>query len=600
MSDLLPAGSQMVRWPHRRPPFCAPAKSVRFLNNVILFVCLLSMYEAIAEPLGGDNLIAGSDAVDQSPWELAGGAVFDSGTGAIIFPIPNSGSLRSAFIRVSHEHDYWLSGFMKSERLPVYLYLVIAEYSENKQFLRNRMESRWGNSADGIWEEIGYAYQPTYDTSFVKVSINRMESPDPSAKAWVNSLNFSIGSVALKAPPAPKALFDGAQVKVDAVGNVSVLREGSYVHFFPLCIFADNDRPLSFYSAAGWNCNMWASDAAKIQEGKNAVSELNPYGMMSALQIAGFMIKSHPEYRNLTLLKQRMAAIESSGASTHLLAYYWDNENNQTEWVAPFEIVGAIKTFESRLGRGRRVPVYVLQGMYGVARTYAAAGLGDIVGTYYLGDDAEVGAGKGATGLRLIQEAQGQKSPLVFAQINRVTAAGEFRVRAFAAIAQGAKGIGYWRDCYSQACKNKWGNTLRPIEEMPWWVDIPLLRSEIDRLMPIIRANHRPNWSASVLGSNSVVVGVREANSNRYLILANLGSQDAEVRIKLLGLEGNEYEKLVDLITGATIGSFATKDEVQVTIPGMGASAGVQVLQLLGQKSAIRVGPSPPTSVDVN
>ncbi|MHB9139903.1 MAG: LamG domain-containing protein, partial [Victivallaceae bacterium] len=100
---------------------------------------------------------------------------------------------------------------------------------------------------------------------------------------------------------------------------------------------------------------------------------------------------------------------------------------------------------------------------------------------------------RGALGIVTLWNVEQQKNPVVMAQINHGVGM-LFRPRVFTAIAKGAKGIGFWKDDIDGGSQ---GSDAIPIENQPWWSDLPNIRNEIDQLLPIIRMPHWTDWSLS-------------------------------------------------------------------------------------------------------
>ena len=271
---------------------------------------------------------------------------------------------------------------------------------------------------------------------------------------WVDDVYFGKGR-GFEQPPAPKSAFEGTKTRVDCLGNIEIFRSGNWRSFFPLFMYADHTRPETdeegwmIYSRQGFNGNMWASVAGTIRRAKNAVSDFNPEGMMSGMQVAQYISHTGWVYNDLDDLEKQILSIKDKGLMDHLLFYYWDNEHVYGDWKVPSAVTHKIMELDVDEQEKRMHPIYALNGNEGLARKYKCeeAHLTDITGNYIGSDNGE--AGTRTDGFVVLDNIQGQRQPVVIAQINRGVGM-EMRPRLYAAIAKGAKGMGFWRDYYNR------------------------------------------------------------------------------------------------------------------------------------------------------
>jgi len=414
---------------------------------------------------------------------------------------------------------YLRNGAWPPGNVTIFLNVVTASGRYVKQI--GSGSSRYSNTGPDKWEEAVGILTPDLDVHSITVQMGRLEGAG-SGDIWADDVYFGEG-VGFEQPPAAKRAFNGANVRVDPLGNFEVLRSSGCHLFFPLCIFADQNRAdWSIYSKQGFNCDMWGGQAANlVQRAKNAVSSFNPDGMMSGFQIAQYISLYGWVYNNPADLANTINGLKSSSLINNILMYYWDNEEAWRGWDVPKTITDTVKRVDVNASGQRMHPIYVLQGDMGMARTYRDASsrtFADVVGTYTPGSNT-AGPGGNANGLTILNNVEGQDTPVVFAQVN-LPQGYSFRTTIYSAIAHGARGVGVYRD----GAPGPEFPQAKPVEQLEWWPDLPNIRREIDQMMPLIREPHWTSWR--ITSSASVIdFGTRDHNGEGYVIVANPSGQ---------------------------------------------------------------------------
>ena len=449
----------------------------------------------------------------------------------------NSDGIRSsAPIPIEPGITYTFAVYMKTNSWPppvAYLYASYVE--ESGKWVRNILHGggRWSNISATGWEECVTFLTPKPGDQYIRLSISLADQVDGvNRSVWVDDVYFGEGR-GFEQPPAPKIPFDGTQTRVDELGNIEILREGNWEPFFPLFMYVDGTRPENdaegwkIYSRQGFNGDMWAGDANSIQRAKDAISDFNPQGMMSGMQIAQYILHDGWAYNDLEDLEKKINAIKERGLMDYLLFYYWDNEHVYGDWKTPGEVTSKIMELDVDDQGKRMHPIYALNGNEGLARKYNCDNgyMTDITGDY-IGSDGGA-AGTRTDGFVALDNIQGQRQPAAIAQINRGAGA-EMRPRLYAAIAKGAKGMGFWRDYYNNPER-------KSVTELPWWSDFPNLRREIDAMMPLIRQPHWTEWTAHCAAAD-VDFGTRTLRGEGYIIAANYNSSDTKATFIVEGL----------------------------------------------------------------
>ena len=99
--------------------------------------------------------------------------------------------------------------------------------------------------------------------------------------------------------------------------------------------------------------------------------------------------------------------------------------------------------------------------------------------------------------------------------------------------------------------------------DKPWWPEFPNLRREIDRLLPLIREPHWTDWSVSIPGSSSLVVGTRELNGTGCLLVLNDTDKSCRTTIKVDRLS-YEIGSVVDYFSGKEVAKASNNSFVVV------------------------------------
>jgi Concanavalin A-like lectin/glucanases superfamily len=512
----------------------------------------------------GTNLVTNPDVDGSSNW-ISRSGMYDSsvsrdaGTGSFkmttTYPGLNFSYIESALIPVTPGKTYTTAFYMRSDIFPPAIpNFFVGYFDSNQNYIRNSSGSFQSVTSSASWQECVFIFRPQPGTAYVRIKSYFMFQPiGYSSTIWVD--NFYLGEgIGFEQAPTAKTPFIGSHVKVDALGNMEVLKSGVWTPFFPLAICGDwNRSDWTIYSAQGFNTEMRAMDVSALQRAQDAVSSFNPDGMMCGFGLSTYISPGSSNYNDLTLLETKINAIKTAGMIEQLLLYYWDNENCYDEWQVPLAVANKIKELDVDVNLDRMNPIYALQGNEGIARKYnnSSVNMTDIVGGYTTCDIASLypDETRGALDLVTMSNIEQQQNPVVFAQINNGIGLA-FRPRLFNAIAKGAKAMSFWRDTYLNPTPD-----LPRIEDQLWWNDLPNIRREIDQLLPIIRMPHWTSWSLS--SNNSLIdFGTRDYKGKGYIIVTNEQDSAQSVTFTISSLP----------YTAITVKNFFTHEiEMQIT-----------------------------------
>lgn len=560
------------------------------LSSILLLVSLLLVGAAGAQALPrgtNPNLLSVSPISScystfsctgsSNGWALSGDAVSDtahkSAGKSVKFSSVGSWLASGRYWSVTPETTYTFSVYMKTDgNLPQALpQIIVGLYDNSDTWLRNvAFEVQSTSDAGSDWQEVVVAFQPKSGETEVGFKIEMMAQANEAttpATVWVSDAYMGEGVLFDRAASA-KSAFDGSLVKIDERGNFEIKQDGDWQAFFPICIYADGARTdWSVYKEKGFNCNMWAGSSEIVRKSKAA-------GLLSGYQIAQYIIPGNVDYNHtgdLGIDIGRLAAHDlEPDVRDSVLFYYWDNENAELkEWSVPAAVAVTINGADRDDNDNRMHPIYSLQGQEGLARKYNPDGvvsgtvvsdsirsMSDTVGTY-VSQDAHNGtaAYTETMGQTILQNIEQQQQPVSMAIFNGNAndgnyAGAQFRAAAYTAIAHGATGIGYWRDCVS-GCTGP--DTAPQLETTAWWTDLAGLAAVIQSQLPAIQAPPATTWQLSKTvvtpRADNVQWGLRMLGGVGYVIAGNEKSTVSTPEFTITGSLGYTPTSVVDAFT---------------------------------------------------
>ena len=524
-------------------------------------------------------------------WTMAGGAHLDCNAkhkvGCSMVITGNGDSATSGLIAVTPGQTYTFSFFAKTNSFPQAVPRIVAQLYRAGPVWDENTLTAYSVTRPNDWQEVILVFQPkAWQTGVVFLFNMDHQVADAGVATsgfWVSDLFLGRG-ISFDQPAVAKMPFAGSRVRVDELGNFNVYNTatGLFAPLFPMCIYADMNRSgwltagdtWSMYAAQGFNCNMWAGYPAAVQRGKD-------YHLYSGYDISSFNSPGDPNYNHPATLATNIASMKTSGLTDSLLFYYWDNENAELyEWATPSRIAQQIKTSDVDNAGARMHPIYQLQDTVGLHRKYNALrmpsgsvylgmpALADVAGTYVHPDPLNysvsnpmpVSTAKGWN-LTIVNNAQNQNQPVTFAQFDSPDYAGHnFRAAVYTAIARGAKGFGYWKDCVVSAgdCTPVNGTAITPVDQNAWWGDLPALAANINSQVALIQTAPWASWLLNKTSLDSVEHGERNFAGRGYFIVANENAASASPTFTWAGLP----------YTPTHVIQAVTKDVVAVPVAG--------------------------------
>ena len=548
------------------------------------------------------NLLSDGRFKSAGQWTLKGDVAFDPkvstkrGSGSLRFRTPwikdylyfndryglpanrktLPGAIESPLLEVDSGEVLTFTAKIRAEVWPTPFFLVeLRGFDENRGSRKTLSASRQAISTPGKWEEIALIARIPEEVKFLQVKVIKCLSPyegqpingtymgrmanegaDYHGEMWLDDVHLGTG-VGFREPPATKTAFDGERVRVDALGNFEVKQNGVWTPFFPFCIYADNARPMEVYAKQGFNCPIRETGIARMKLAKAA-------GMMFGFDITGYVRPDRESvYDNIEHLKQMLEKIKQAGLIDHQLFYHWDNENALDEWAVVERVTDTIRQWEIENYGRRQVPIFALNGMEGIARSYRSAI--DATGDYVTHGGGGAEGGGTTDGLTILDHIQGQTIPVSLAQVNRP--GNNMRLVLYNSLIAGAKGMGFWRDHFSNGGLEKWGQ--KPIDQLPWWSEFPTTTAEIRKMLPLLREPNWTDWHLSA-DSNAVNFGTRDHRDKGYIIATNPKGEPVTVEFTLHGLS-YAARSVVDAFTNELV-SPVSERSFRVTVPAYGGT----------------------------
>ncbi len=506
-------------------------------------------------PRTNPNLLSNPAFNGSTSWVLNSGPVYQSagghtadGSGCIKFPAGQDTycQLISELIyNFEYNTPYTISFYMKTQHEPVYLHACLHMYDVNDARTYSYDTGRLAVSTTGEWQEAVCIVNIT-DPNIVKVKvvIEEVSSAAYTSDFFVDDVYFGKAISFAEAPVTSRQTFSGSKVTIDELGNWRVYESGTWKDFFPFGLQPYLGRTQTEYNSLsnqGFNSVFGLQDKSQIQMAANATSSYNSIGLRSALRLSAYATPGD-SYWTLTRLASIINDVNSS-LSENLLGYYWDNEGNWTTWSPLwFDMVSTIRNNDSNH------PIYINNGYPAVQRLFSKR-LSDVCGTYY--GPAGAAMESGPYCFDVLQYLQKQDIPASINQINNVenTSYG-MRMRIYYGLINGAKGFIWWGDSVARA------------ETCSWWNDIQSLRSEIDRMLLVLKQPHWTSWSATCSDS-SILFNTRDYQSNGYMIVMNPGSSSIQA---IFTLSGYAAAKVYNYFDNSLVAAVAS-NQFTVTLP---------------------------------
>lgn len=527
----------------------------------------------LADPMNQNPSVSGTGG-----WGFSG-ATYDAsqsrttGSGSFKFTARNQSAI-SSVVAVTPGQPYTLSAFIKTAAWPSgNVSLFPLEMDAGGGFVRFMGESLTigAPGQPNSWQEVATVIVPTGSTRYIALGANRADEQFVgSGDMWMDDLTITPG-VQTRAPNPNRTAFNGAQTRVDALGNWEVLENGQWKAWFPFCIAANINRTnYQVLANQGFNCDIWSGfEAFGAEKAKSA-------GMRSFFQLAQYTQPGGWSYRDFAQLSNKIREINASPAGDYVAGYWWDNEAPWGQFTDYEQVMRTVQN-EDRLNGVRRRPiVQLLNSTYSRAFANNGSDFSDVLAGYTPGGG---GSGPGSyTGNRLLNQTIGSQSqPSSLCQV--AVAGRNFRTQLFGCIAHGGRAASYWMDGTGA---NIGGFSPLPVDQQDFWPSIPAIRQELDAMMPVIRAAESTTWKISSSSGHRVwplAYSTREVNGVANMILVNMTSSPISTTMRV---DSGSYQvgEIRDYFTNQLV-AVASNGSFSLTVAGSDLNSGTRVLKLL-------------------
>ena len=426
-------------------------------------------------------------------------------------------------------------------------------------------------SKENSWEELVLFFKTGSKDTHVQLTISAFPQVDGSeTPIYVDDLYFGKG-IGFRDHPIAKTPFQGARVRVDSLSNIEVYLDGKWEPYFPIGIYGANKQidldlktpnQQSLYQNLGFDMLMRAEGGYYEKAVALGIPWIN-------IDITSYLYPIRSNKVNIQDFQPLIDYLNKLDPK-HIFAFYHDNEKTRTAYNKKAVLYSLLHE------KFPEIPIYALNGTYGNTPRWnksdnSKANI-DITGTYLGHSSGVQKMGEMATiplNFITLDQQSNQTVPPSFAQIN--SASTLWRPRVYSAIAHGAKGIAYYKDCFDCEEVNQ-----MPINELPWINDVIDVKKEIQMLLPVIREPHWTSWKVSLIDAEgnainnpTVDFGTRNYKGNAYIIISNFNPDKTQtINFKFSNTDFNGCE-VYDFFEGVDLGLIHNKKlKVEITRGG--------------------------------
>jgi hypothetical protein len=326
---------------------------------------------------------------------------------------------------------------------------------------------------------------------------------------WIDDMHCSVSRLFIKEKATANNTFDGADVKVDAAGNIIANK----TVVFPFAMANGYDDEYTDYKDAGFN-TVVVTDADEAQVAVNK-------GLNYIMDFTQYFSKvdddDDTQSDNIQSIKDIITTLKTNSILSNCLFYRLNNEQVNRYQIAK-DVCTAIKD------QDKDRPVYFNAIIHPLEiRRFVDADTEDpfidMAGASV--GDGQDSRGTGAEMLAVGNYSDGIKVPFNIAELSTVeadivgAADTSFFASVYAAIANGAKGIIFTSD------------DPDALTDYKWWNDLPTLKTELDKLMTDgIIAAPEADWKISLSDESKNLLdwGARTVGDKNYLIISNMAT----------------------------------------------------------------------------
>ncbi len=457
---------------------------------------------------------------------------------------------------------YIISGYMYVDALPADVMRYYVEYMRGAQPVDIPNYPMFAVSKPGKWEEFILPLYIKKDLGIDSIKLVFRDVGEPDIKGgtvgnvWIDDLALyevpDSASLFGRMPPQRKHGFDGAQVRVDALGNFMVKKGDRFEPFLPIVIYpGGNIRDWGKYRAKGFNtiiCNSIDEAKTAVKLGMHWIWSLYDYGIYDG------------DEKGYARFEREYAALKKSHPDVleKLLYFYWDNER--------YQLFDTVRHFSDTIRKidlnadTQRLRPFMMQLDFTTANPHyhnEAYMLTDLQSCYANPMVFEDNDPKNYQGVEFKGNYDGEFANFaIFDHIPDVTVPktvfvvnspfGDKHIAntIFAAFARGGRGFAYWKD----------GGSQPAVETKPWWNDFNATAAQMQQLLPLLRTPHWTKWDLNASLSDDedgLVVGKRDFGDYRCMIAASRSNKAEKVAFAAEAMA--DRTAIVDYFTGKRV-----------------------------------------------
>ncbi len=416
-----------------------------------------------------------------------------------------------------------------------------------------RKESGFSRFSVDYYKSLVSGEDASFNPTGISVSV-RNRSPLDGHISTLKIRNFTMTPIAQadyrRHAARLRTPFAGSRVRIDALGNWELLREGKWQSYFPLVMYpAAGLSSYRKYRDNGWNT---LTQINRIEQAELAAKA----GLYYQVDVSSLFANADIDGA-VALVK----SLKKRAAWRHAVAIYFDLENGtelKLGWAKM--MVTALK--KALLVDGvQEIPVIANhlapEAMIPFGDLFDAVGgyVNPMVSPWDKSSTRGTHQGELEAFVTALNSAN-MKVPVGVGTVNMPHEADHLETVLWAAIARGARGFGYWRDRYDNSDKTD-------ISRRKWYKAFPAHTARVGAVLPLLREPTHPAFRLTMSEREQewgVIYGTREFKGKRVLIVVYQGSN----------LEASKGKKTVTFTADRAVGKVRDLFSNKVVTRGEG------------------------------
>lgn len=439
-------------------------------------------------------------------------------------------TIRTPSVNVNEGETWTINYFLKTENLNQFNQITTYLYNSSNIVTKSFAGSLWAVSQSARYEECITTVHVPYDkdVQYLKCEIKRGNStisPESEGYMYVADISAKKGFQINENANTDFKTFDGTKLKIDELGNMQYYSASSWQDYFVYGLYVDYVKDFGVYASQSFNTVIGG------YPGTTYLKSSSTAGMKYMPQFQQYFIPGNSLYNDMSDLTTRLNSIKSSSYyNDAYLGCWWDNEQ-YNQYDVPQTGTDIIKSI-LETGGTRDVPIIMHVGNVGMVRPLQhmidASSVYTIV-DYSWSNSYDKRVIYDFKIINNVENNSVRNNISLISMFGDVLTAQKYRASVYFALLAGAKGIVLFKDGKPSDVS---GYTIYDISEMQIWDEIPVVKSEIDQMMPIIKKPHWTNWIVSS-SHLDVFTGQRNYNGRGYMFIVNASDSSSSVDITI-------------------------------------------------------------------